>query len=74
MEKKITLKEFLSVLHFIHHQHRTEIHILLNFTELLASNRIKETYSYYFLLRIENKKEKKIQVKIFFSSYEEIVV
>ena len=48
MEKKITPKQFLSVWHFIYYQHRRKICTFLNLTELLARNRIKETYSYYF--------------------------
>ena len=62
--KEITLKEFLSVFHFISYQHRTEIHTFLNLTELFASNRIKETYSYYFYLE-QKKKENKFKSNFF---------
>ena len=75
MEKKITQKQFLSVWHFIYYQHRREIRTFLNLTELLASNRIKETYSYYFYIKNRKQKgKKKFKSKFFFSSYEEIVV
>ena len=52
MEKKITLKEFLFLLHFISYQHGREICTFLNLTELLTSNRIKETYSYSHIVLI----------------------
>ena len=73
MEKKITQKQFLSVVHFISYQHRREICTFLNLTELLASNRIKETYSYYFYQE-QKKKEKKFKSKFFFVPMREIHV
>ena len=67
MEKKITQKQFLSVWHFIYYQHRREIRTFLNLTELLASNRIKETYSYYFYIKNRKQKgKKKFKSKFFF--------